>query len=173
MKLNCRECGEEFEKSPRCRYQYYCSNSCNETAYRKRHPQRYAEKLRNAHKRLVETGMYLVRLCRRFHVTVEWRDKKLREQNGVCAICKRLVDLHIDHDHSCCATSGESCGGCVRGLLCGLCNRMLGSVRDQQSTLFNAIEYLRKYEKKEEKHGTNKRNRRIRSVDEVKEARPQ
>jgi hypothetical protein len=48
----------------------------------------------------------------------------------------------IDHDHSCCANAGESCGQCVRGLLCGSCNRALGLLRDDPSILMAAADYL-------------------------------
>lgn len=50
----------------------------------------------------------------------------------------------IDHDHSCCpANSG--CEKCVRGLLCGHCNRGLGLFRDDANLLESAIKYLARY----------------------------
>lgn len=54
-----------------------------------------------------------------------------------CAICSlpdvhRAV-LHTDHDHS---------TGLVRGLLCGRCNRGLGSARDDSRTLRQTVVYL-------------------------------
>ncbi|MGW8884645.1 endonuclease domain-containing protein [Streptomyces sp. NPDC055749] len=30
--------------------------------------------------------------------------------------------FHIDHDRACCPSRGPSCGKCVRGYLCHLCN---------------------------------------------------
>lgn len=73
----------------------------------------------------------------------------LEAQGGVCAICgprtgRRGVykSLAVDHDHSCC--SGKtSCGRCVRGLLCGTCNTMLGRQHDDIETFVRAVEYLR------------------------------
>ncbi len=67
-------------------------------------------------------------------------------QDGKCKICNNEEDtlktrLSIDHDHSCCP--GEnSCGKCVRGLLCHRCNTGLGNFRDDLDFLKNAIAYL-------------------------------
>ncbi|WP_405373428.1 MULTISPECIES: endonuclease domain-containing protein [unclassified Microbacterium] len=59
-----------------------------------------------------------------------------------CQICRTTdVELHVDHDHSCCP-GHITCGRCVRGFLCGLCNRGLGAFRDDPDRLVNAIEYL-------------------------------
>lgn len=62
-----------------------------------------------------------------------------------CAICETTDsgarDFHIDHDHACC-DGPTSCGKCVRGLLCGFCNRGLGSFRDKPARLQQAIDYL-------------------------------
>jgi hypothetical protein len=67
-------------------------------------------------------------------------------QGGVCAICERATGktkrLAIDHDHDCC--SGKtSCGQCVRGLLCSLCNSMLAHARDDPTFFRRAFAYLR------------------------------
>lgn len=61
-----------------------------------------------------------------------------------CPICKRVgIELHVDHDHNCCpARAFRTCGKCVRGLICGNCNRALGLVRDEVETLRRAIAYL-------------------------------
>lgn len=63
-------------------------------------------------------------------------------QNHCCAICGekegtvingRIIALAVDHDHV---------TGAIRGLLCQLCNRGIGLLRDNVATLEAAIQYL-------------------------------
>ncbi len=72
-------------------------------------------------------------------------DKLYRLQGGRCAICLRgkgiTKRLAVDHDHACC-TGPTSCGGCIRGLLCGRCNSMLAHARDELDFFIRAHRYL-------------------------------
>ena len=78
-----------------------------------------------------------------YGISKENYEDLLKEQNFVCAICKKLEDkkhkngkvkmLGIDHDHK---------TGKVRGLLCTNCNRLLGWVNDDLEILKNAFKYL-------------------------------
>lgn len=78
-------------------------------------------------------------------LTVEQFNDLLAEQESRCAICRTLVSVpHIDHDHACCAGS-DSCGNCIRGLLCASCNHMLGKAHDDSAVLEAGAEYLRRY----------------------------
>jgi len=67
------------------------------------------------------------------------------DRNGLCDICKKPEPyrkrLSVDHDHSCCPGS-ESCGKCIRGLLCTRCNQALGMFDDSVDRLKRAIAYL-------------------------------
>ena len=67
------------------------------------------------------------------------------EAQGGCGICGGQEPgpkgWNIDHDHKCCPT-GETCGRCVRGVLCGNCNWMIGLARDNVETLLSAVSYL-------------------------------
>lgn len=54
--------------------------------------------------------------------------------DGQCYICKAKAGTDIDHDHACCDRKG-SCGKCVRGVLCGSCNRLLGVVGESVDRL--------------------------------------
>jgi hypothetical protein len=72
----------------------------------------------------------------------------LKAQNESCAICQKHQSLfkrglYIDHDHSCCP-SPNSCGKCVRGLLCASCNFLIGCANDDIKNLNRAIIYLNK-----------------------------
>lgn len=74
-------------------------------------------------------------LKHRFGITQFDYFEMLKEQEGVCAICKLKYEkhLHVDHDHE----TGE-----IRGLLCKQCNHGLGNFKDNPTYLKNAIEYL-------------------------------
>ena len=72
-----------------------------------------------------------------FHLSLGHLDALLADHGDLCGICRgpetitsrrtgRVWRLSIDHDHGCCSDTGRSCGQCVRGILCGSCNRRLG-----------------------------------------------
>jgi hypothetical protein len=74
----------------------------------------------------------------------------LDRQNGLCAVCASPSPgprgtWYVDHDHKCCP-SKDSCGKCVRGLLCQKCNSGLGMFNDDADTMFRAWIYLVDYE---------------------------
>jgi len=77
----------------------------------------------------------------RHGITQERYDVMYAKHDGKCWACRVNPATCIDHDHTCC--SGISgCDKCVRGLLCGKCNLMLGLSRDNHQTLQQAREYL-------------------------------
>lgn len=95
---------------------------------------------------------------KRYGLTLESYQALENKQGGKCAICKKKLSSDkggrsIDHDHTCCPKGG-SCGKCVRGLLCGLCNSALGFFQDSTDNLQSAITYLNEYQllKKEKSH---------------------
>ncbi|SDT83772.1 endonuclease domain-containing protein [Gordonia westfalica] len=68
-----------------------------------------------------------------------------RDESGLRHLRRARGALHIDHDHSCCPPRSKqwrTCGQCVRGFLCGSCNRGLGLLKDDPNVLRSAIEYL-------------------------------
>lgn len=73
-----------------------------------------------------------------------------------CAICGADISgklasgrriAHVDHDHGCCP-DGNTCGRCVRGVLCHRHNVGLGRFRDSIQELQAAIRYLQDWEAK-------------------------
>jgi hypothetical protein len=74
-----------------------------------------------------------------------------------CAICDRIDPKdkngwQTDHDHSCCPGK-KSCGKCVRGILCGPCNRGLGALQDSPEIIRKSADYIEK--KRKELYGIN------------------
>jgi hypothetical protein len=68
------------------------------------------------------------------------------EQQQRCPICLKEFDrysLVVDHDHNCC-DGDKSCGKCIRGLLCRVCNQGLPKSATPES-LRRAADYIQKY----------------------------
>ncbi|MFD8270366.1 endonuclease domain-containing protein [Streptomyces althioticus] len=72
---------------------------------------------------------YRKRLHIKTRYGLSWEDYLglLAFQGEACAVCRSVTPRgkgvwHVDHDHKCCPQSSESCGKCVRGILCSPCN---------------------------------------------------
>ena len=78
-------------------------------------------------------------LKREHGITLEHYEKLYKEQDGKCAICKKVQDksMNVDHNHI---------TGKIRGLLCNKCNRGIGYLDDSYVLVENAALYLRKNE---------------------------
>ena len=116
--------------------------------WKKDHPEQHAKHKADRKERIKgqETAINRLHNLRRYGLTQEIFDDMLASQNGACALCGSpapgaIGNFRIDHDHSCCP-GANSCGRCVRGLLCHLCNIALGNMRDNPETLRKAAEYL-------------------------------
>lgn len=62
----------------------------------------------------------------------------------LCEICDSELgtkNINIDHDHECCPGQ-QTCGKCIRGLLCRACNRGIGSFNEKAENVLKAVEYL-------------------------------
>lgn len=85
-------------------------------------------------------------LRRKYGISTDDYNRLLKEQGGVCAICKnpeRVLDnrgrkrrLAVDHDHDTFV---------VRGLLCYACNTGIGALKESVLVLESAIEYLQRF----------------------------
>lgn len=84
---------------------------------------------------------------KRSGITQEEYDNLLAQQGGGCASCKTndpggMGRFHVDHDHNCCPKN--SCGKCIRGLLCTTCNLALGLLQDDPIRILALLEYIEK-----------------------------
>lgn len=74
---------------------------------------------------------------RRYGLTLEAYEHLAVQQDGRCAICRRVPPngkrLHVDHCHE---------TNRVRGLLCIHCNRAIGSLGDNLAGVMRAVRYL-------------------------------
>lgn len=90
------------------------------------------------------------RIRSRFKLTIEEYEKMLLDCEGKC-ICGnkfspgRATCAHIDHDHACCPGL-QTCGKCIRGLLCSRCNKVLGMLKEDPKLLPQfLLDYLERY----------------------------
>lgn len=88
------------------------------------------------------------KILKNYRLTREQYEELLKAQNGVCAICGEIDEdkpLHVDHDHRCCS-GAQTCGQCIRALLCQGCNTTLGHMKDDPKRLMAAAAYLLQFE---------------------------
>jgi len=80
-----------------------------------------------------------------YSLTNEEYNKRLEQQNKVCAICKnyeikkvkhKIIKLSLDHNWK---------TGQIRSLLCKNCNTTLGNLKEDISLFYKCIEYLKKH----------------------------
>lgn len=91
-------------------------------------------------------------LMKRFGISIEQYNEMYSVQKGLCRICGnpetaisrktgRPLALSVDHCHA-----AEKNGNMkIRGLLCGQCNTLLGSAKDDIQRLESAITYLKSH----------------------------
>lgn len=85
-----------------------------------------------------------------YGLTPEQYDELLAFQSGVCAVCGRAKGttkrLAVDHDHRQAMADGhdpkKGCPNCVRGLVCGPCNDVLGHFRDDLASARRLVAYM-------------------------------
>lgn len=103
---------------------------------------KHSVKWQNSNKERVKLTSQKYLLKKKFGLSIEEYNKKLDQQNGLCALCNKECksgrNLAVDHNHK---------TGKIRGLLCGNCNMGLGSFYEDKNLLSLAIKYLSNYEK--------------------------
>lgn len=160
----CKSCGSSF---PVNFNQRYCSDLCAKT-FRKQQAKegkasyynRNKDKIKKSSKAWYEANKERAsvrskayrqankeaiagaRFIAKYGITSQEYKELESSQSGVCAICWgkdrdcRNRPLSVDHDHS---------TGKVRGLLCGHCNKALGLLNDNLSTVEKAFRYMEKH----------------------------
>ena len=78
----------------------------------------------------VKVGLYSLerRLEKKYNLTLEEYEEFAKNGCNVCGAetgSSSDRNLHVDHDHKCCPGT-ESCGNCVRGVVCNRCNTAIG-----------------------------------------------
>ena len=63
-------------------------------------------------------------------------DELIREQGGLCAVCRKREAKQVDHDHQ---------TGTVRGIVCLLCNAAMGAFHDDPMLIRRAIAYVKRH----------------------------
>lgn len=119
-------CGNEAKQKVKAKF---CSAYCREKNWRDENPD------------YIKAKAYRDHLSRKYGMTVEEYEELLRDQGGVCGICKRKPEdcttdgrnLHVDHDHD---------TGAIRGVLCHNCNIGIGCLQDDPDLLRAALDYL-------------------------------
>jgi Recombination endonuclease VII len=116
-----------------------------QAAYREANRQKireYAAEYRKAHREQIKAMPSSTKEHRRrwllkskYGVSEEDYTTLLKEQDGVCAICRKNDGkvLHVDHNHK----TDE-----VRGLLCAKCNTALGLLGESIQVLRSMIRYV-------------------------------
>ena len=85
------------------------------------------------------------RLRKTYGISMSEYEQMLSRKELGCWICgepAKTVSLSVDHDHSCCPGK-QSCGKCVRGLLCSQCNIALGYLDDDPVRMGALIAYIK------------------------------
>jgi nitrate/TMAO reductase-like tetraheme cytochrome c subunit len=84
-----------------------------------------------------------------YGISQEEIDQLMKNQDSLCAICEKLIAFdgkntgaNVDHCH----TTNK-----VRGILCSSCNLGIGRFNDDITMLFKAINYLRDFNKRNER----------------------
>lgn len=77
--------------------------------------------------------------------TLELYDKVFEEQKGLCWICGTTLnhDIKLNSNRAC--ADHDHVRKIPRGILCAMCNPMLGFARDNVRTLEMAVSYLKKF----------------------------
>lgn len=129
----CRSCKKLYRDSNRDKisayqYDWYENNVDKVRAYNKKYKDNNAE-------RILE-----FRIKRSYGISL---DRYYEMLAGGCEVCGSFDNLCIDHDHSCCP-GANTCGKCVRGILCNKCNSAEGLLDSDPIKALKLVDYMNK-----------------------------
>ena len=130
VQSQCKNCKHNVETSE--------SRKTYHEKYRKNHKGTiiaYRQKRAETHKQIDAQSQRVWYYKTYFNLTLEELQKIIDYQNGCCAMCGRPVPIrpNLDHRHA---------DGLIRGILCWLCNRLLGMAHDNPELFKQGIAYL-------------------------------
>jgi hypothetical protein len=128
---SCKDCGSTTRKlpypGPRC-------TTCN-----------------RVRKKQLRTKNHSSRMYKLYSLSDGEYDALYEAQGSLCYTCgpwtgNRGISkkLSVDHDHSCCPAP-PICGKCIRGLICGPCNSLLGQIGDSKGHAVARLQQLINY----------------------------
>lgn len=124
-------CGNKFKLKKKVLHIPSCSSCAREKENARNRKKKYY--LKKEYRERIHNNT----LKTKYGIDKQKYNELLKQQDGVCAICKRSNirghRLVVDHDH----LSGK-----VRGLLCHNCNMTLGKMRDNLSLFKSCLSYL-------------------------------
>jgi hypothetical protein len=129
----CKKCTKELRREFNATREGQIKNAEATRKYKKEHPNFAREH----------------HLLHNYKINIEQFDAMFATQGNKCLACGSKESggrWQVDHDHNCCPTH-ETCGKCIRGILCSKCNRTLGNAGDDKNLLVSLIMYLENYAK--------------------------
>lgn len=141
----CDKIDSEMSRGKEKSHYHICKKCANEKmqAWRKKNPEKWKALCRRHSTNPATKQKRRVEGLRKYGLTLETFDILLASQDHKCAICARAVlrksardgndAAQVDHCHE---------TDKVRGILCARCNRAIGLIGENASTLRRAAEYL-------------------------------
>ncbi len=124
---------------------------CGSTTRKLPHPGPRCVTCFRARKKVLRSKNHSSRMQKMYNLSDGEYDALYEAQNGMCYTCGEWTGnrglsrkLSVDHDHSCCLAP-PICGKCIRGLICGPCNTMLGELGDSKGHAILRLQRLMTY----------------------------
>jgi|SRR3954462_11655474 len=124
---------------------------CGSTTRKLPHPGPRCVTCFRARKKVLKTKNHSSRMQKMYNLSDGEYDALYEAQGGMCYTCGSWTGnrglskkLSVDHDHSCCPAP-PICGKCIRGLICGPCNTMIGELGDSKGHAILRLQKLMDY----------------------------